>query len=65
MIANVSHDIKTPLTSVINYVDLIKREQVENETVQKYIAVLERKSLRLKTLIEDLVEASKAGTGHS
>ena len=63
LIANVSHDIKTPLTSVINYVDLIKREQVENETVQKYIAVLERKSLRLKTLIEDLVEASKASSG--
>lgn len=63
LIANVSHDIKTPLTSVINYVDLIKREQVDNETVQKYITVLERKSLRLKTLIEDLVEASKASSG--
>lgn len=63
LIANVSHDIKTPLTSVINYVDLIKREDVQNEVVQKYIAVLERKSQRLKTLIEDLVEASKASSG--
>lgn len=63
LIANVSHDIKTPLTSVINYVDLMKREQVGNETVRKYLDVLERKSLRLKTLIEDLVEASKASSG--
>lgn len=63
LIANVSHDIKTPLTSVINYVDLIKREDVQNEVVQKYIAVLERKSQRLKILIEDLVEASKASSG--
>lgn len=63
LIANVSHDIKTPLTSVINYVDLIKRENIQDETIKKYVTILERKSLRLKTLIEDLVEASKASSG--
>lgn len=63
LIANVSHDIKTPLTSVINYVDLLKREPIENEKVRSYVEVLERKSLRLKTLIEDLIEASKASSG--
>ena len=63
LIANVSHDIKTPLTSVLNYVDLMKREGTENETMQKYIEVLERKAQRLKTLLEDLVEASKASSG--
>lgn len=64
LITNVSHDIKTPLTSIINYVDLIKKENVENETVQKYVEVLDRQSTRLKKLIEDLVEASKASTGN-
>lgn len=63
LIANVSHDIKTPLTSVINYIDLLKRQDLQDETTQKYVAVLERKSLRLKTLIDDLVEASKASSG--
>lgn len=63
LIANVSHDIKTPLTSVINYVDLMKSENIENEKVSDYIEILNRKSLRLKTLIEDLIEASKASTG--
>lgn len=64
LITNVSHDIKTPLTSIINYVDLIKKEDIENETVQKYVEVLDRQSTRLKKLIEDLVEASKASTGN-
>lgn len=64
LITNVSHDIKTPLTSIINYVDLIKKEDVENETLQEYISVLDRQSSRLKKLIEDLVEASKASTGN-
>ncbi len=64
LITNVSHDIKTPLTSIINYVDLIKKEQIENETVKDYIAVLDRQSGRLKKLVEDLVEASKASTGN-
>ena len=61
---NVSHDLKTPLTSIINYVDLIKREQIQNEKVQSYLDVLEQKSQRLKTLTEDLVEASKASSGN-
>lgn len=64
LITNVSHDIKTPLTSIINYVDLIKKEPVESETMQEYIKVLDRQSNRLKKLIEDLMEASKASTGN-
>ena len=63
LITNVSHDIKTPLTSIINYVDLIRKEEVDNVKVQEYIGVLERQSNRLKKLIEDLVEASKASSG--
>ncbi len=63
LIANVSHDIKTPLTSIINYVDLLKKENLENERAEKYLDVLSAKSWRLKTLIEDLVEASKASSG--
>lgn len=63
LITNVSHDIKTPLTSIINYVDLIKKEEPENEKIKEYIAVLDRQSGRLKKLIEDLVEASKASSG--
>lgn len=64
LITNVSHDIKTPLTSIINYVDLIKREQVENENVRGYINVLDEKSQRLKQLTDDLVEASKISSGN-
>lgn len=64
LITNVSHDIKTPLTSIINYVDLIKKEDCSDEKINKYIDVLERQSFRLKKLIEDLVEASKATTGN-
>ena len=63
LITNVSHDIKTPLTSVINYVDLLKREHIDNERAQEYLDVLDRKSMRLESLIEDLVEASKASSG--
>ena len=63
LITNVSHDIKTPLTSIINYVDLIKKEEPENEKIREYISVLDRQSGRLKKLIEDLVEASKASSG--
>ena len=62
LITNVSHDIKTPLTSIINYVDLIKRENIDNEKVKEYIQILESKSHRLKRLMEDLVEASKASS---
>lgn len=64
LITNVSHDIKTPLTSIINYVDLIKKENVENEKVKEYIEILDNKSQRLKKLTEDLVEASKASSGN-
>jgi signal transduction histidine kinase len=64
LITNVSHDLKTPLTSIINYVDLLKKENIESEAVQGYLEVLDRKSQRLKKLTEDLVEASKASTGN-
>ena len=64
LITNVSHDIKTPLTSIINYVDLLKKEDTENPRAAEYLAVLDRQSARLKKLIEDLLEASKASTGN-
>jgi len=64
LITNVSHDIKTPLTSIINYADLIEKEQCENPTITEYAGVLHRQSERLKRLIDDLVEASKASTGN-
>lgn len=64
LITNVSHDIKTPLTSIINYVDLIKKEDIEDERLKEYVDVLGRQSARLKKLIEDLVDASKASTGN-
>lgn len=63
LITNVSHDLKTPLTSIINYVDLLKKLNLQDPTAQQYIDVLDRKSQRLKTLTEDLVEASKASAG--
>lgn len=62
LITNVSHDLKTPLTSIINYVDLLKMEPVDNQKAQEYIKVLDEKSTRLKALIEDLIEASKASS---
>ena len=64
LITNVSHDIKTPLTSIINYVDLLKKEDIKDEKVKEYIDILEQKSQRLKKLIEDLVEASKVSSGN-
>ena len=63
LITNVSHDIKTPLTSIVNYVDLLKKENIPSPNAQEYIAVLDRQSHRLKKLTEDLVEASKASSG--
>ena len=60
LITNVSHDIKTPLTSIINYVDLLKRENISQEPAREYIDILDSKSQRLKSLTEDLVEASRA-----
>ena len=64
LITNVSHDIKTPLTSIINYVDLMKQEDINNENVEKYLNVVDKQSIRLKKLLEDLVEVSKASTGN-
>ncbi len=64
LITNVSHDIKTPLTSIINYVDLLKKEKMPNEKATEYLMILDNKSQRLKKLIEDLVEASKASSGN-
>lgn len=64
LITNVSHDLKTPLTSIINYVDLMKREQIDNPKAQEYLQVLDQKSQRLKQLTEDLVEASRASSGN-
>ncbi len=64
LITNVSHDIKTPLTSIINYVDLLKREDIQDEKVKGYIEILDSKSQRLKQLTEDLVEASKISSGN-
>ena len=64
LITNVSHDIKTPLTSIINYVDLLKQEDIQNDKAKEYIEILDNKSQRLKKLTEDLVEASKVSTGN-
>lgn len=63
LITNVSHDLKTPLTSIVTYVDLLKKCDIEGEDANRYLEILDEKSLRLKTLIEDLVEASKASSG--
>ena len=64
LITNVSHDIKTPLTSIINYIDLMKRENIQDPKIQSYLEVLEAKAQRLKTLTEDVVEASKVSSGN-
>ena len=64
LITNVSHDLKTPLTSIINYTDLLKKEKIENKNAQKYIEILEEKSKKLKNLTEDLIEASKISSGN-
>jgi signal transduction histidine kinase len=64
LITNVSHDLKTPLTSIVNYVDLLKNEDLNNERADEYVSILEEKSARLKQLVEDLVEASKASSGN-
>lgn len=64
LITNVSHDIKTPLTSIINYVDLLKKEDIQSKKAKEYLDILDSKSQRLKKLIEDLMEASKASSGN-
>ena len=63
LITNVSHDLKTPLTSIVSYVDLLKKEPIESESAQEYIDVLDRQSQKLKKLTTDLVDASKASSG--
>lgn len=64
MITNISHDLKTPLTSIINYIGLIRREDIANPAVQSYVDVLEQKALRLKQLMEDLTEVSRISSGN-
>lgn len=64
LITNVSHDIKTPLTSIINYVDILKRENIQDERIRGYLDILESKAQRLKILTEDVVEASKVSSGN-
>lgn len=64
LLANVSHDIRTPLTSIINYVDLIKRENIDDMKIASYVDILDEKSQRLKTLTDDLIEASKVSSGN-
>lgn len=63
LITNVSHDLKTPLTSIINYIDLLDRDSISEENRKKYLEILKERSFRLKNLIEDLFEASKAASG--
>lgn len=63
LITNVSHDIKTPLTSIINYVDLLNKEDLQNETAKEYVQIISKNSDRLKKLVVDLVDASKASSG--
>lgn len=63
LISNVSHDLKTPLTSIVTYVDLLKQENIENETAKEYIEVIDRKAQRLTVLTNDLFEAAKASSG--
>ncbi len=64
LITNVSHDVKTPLTSIINYVDLLKKEELPTDQAREYLAILDRQSQRLKKMLDDLTEASKAATGN-
>lgn len=64
LISNVSHDLKTPLTSIISYIDLLKNEELSNEQQNEYIEILDRNTKRLKTLIEDLFEVSKVNSGN-
>jgi signal transduction histidine kinase len=64
LITNVSHDLKTPLTSIITYVDLLKKEGLQSENAGKYLNIIDAKSLRLKALTEDLFEAAKATSGN-
>ena len=64
LIANVSHDLKTPLTSIISYIGLLKREKILNPKIEEYVDVLDKKTQRLKILMEDLVEVSRLSLIH-
>ena len=64
MITNISHDIKTPLTSIINYIGLLRREKIDNPSAESYIEVLESKAMRLKQLMEDLLDVSRISSGN-
>lgn len=64
LITNVTHDLKNPLTSIINYIDLLNKEELDNEQAKNYLKVLDEKSKHLKVLIEQIVEASKASSGN-
>ncbi len=64
LITNVSHDLKTPLTSIVNYIDLLKKTDIKDEKAKEYVEVIDRQSQRLKKLTVDIVEASKAATGN-
>lgn len=64
LITNVSHDLKTPITSIINYVDLLKKEPMQSDTAVQYLEVLDRQASRLRKLTADIIEASKASTGN-
>ena len=64
LITNVSHDLKTPLTSIVNYIDLLKKTDIDNETAKEYVEVIDRQAQRLKKLTTDIVDASKAATGN-
>ncbi|NFB31742.1 HAMP domain-containing histidine kinase [Clostridium botulinum] len=63
LVANISHDLKTPLTSIINYTDILIKEKVSEDEKEEFLKILNRKSLKLKTLIEDLFEISKINSG--
>ena len=63
LITNVSHDLKTPLTSIINYVDMLKSEDIDDDTKKAYLSILDKKSKRLKTLVEEIFEAAKLSSG--
>ncbi|KCZ68015.1 Two-component sensor kinase [Clostridium sporogenes] len=63
LVANISHDLKTPLTSIINYTDILIKEKISEDEKEEFLKILNRKSLKLKTLIEDLFEISKINSG--
>lgn len=63
LITNVSHDLKTPLTSIINYIDMLKSENIDDDTRKSYLSILDKKSKRLKVLVEEIFEASKLSSG--